>query len=262
MSHNRQARPNLRPGRHRQAMLYITGDTHGSYRRLRRFFRDKAAGPEDLLITLGDSGLTYYGDERDAPHKDSAAKLPLPVLCLRGNHDRRPDSIPEFRKESAFGGVVYVEEAYPGILHAVDGEIYHIHGFSVLTVGGAYSIDKQWRLDHGYNWFPDEQLSRGEMRAVEARLDAAGWSVDLMLTHTCPLRHEPRESFFPGIDQTSVDKSMERWLDRIESRLDFKAWYCGHFHVDKQSGPLRFLYADVVALQQEPAFCSSASKGS
>lgn len=47
---------------------------------------------------------------------------------------------------------------------------------------------------------------------------------------------------------------MEGWLDRIESRLDFRAWYCWHFHVDKR--------ADVVALQEEPAFCPSGSNGS
>lgn len=132
------------------------------------------------------------------------------MLCLRGNHDRRPDAIPEFRKESAFGGMVYVEAAYPRILHAVDGEICHIQGCSVLTVGGAYSMDKQWRRDHGYIWFADEQLSRGEMRAVEARLDAAAWSVDLMLTRTCPLRREPREWFFPALTRVLWTKA---WKD-------------------------------------------------
>lgn len=232
-------------------MLYVTGDTHGSYRRLRDFFRHKPAGPEDLLVVLGDAGLTYYGDKRDAPHKDSAARLPLPLLCLRGNHDRRPEALAGYRRAPAFGGTVYVEDAYPGIMYAVDGEVYSIQGFSLLTVGGAYSIDKEWRLRHGYNWFPDEQLTRSEMRAVEARLDIAGWRVDAVLSHTCPLRHEPRESFFPGIDQAAVDKSMELWLDALESRLDFKVWYCGNFHVDKRDGPVRFLYADVVALQEE-----------
>jgi len=29
-----------------------------------------------------------------------------------------------------------------------------------------------------------------------------------------------------------VDKSTEIWLDEIEEQLDYKKWYCGHYHIE------------------------------
>ena len=56
-------------------------------------------------------------------------------------------------------GKVWVEEAYPNILFAKDGEIYDIAGMKTIVIGGAYSVDKFYRLSKGYNWFEDEQTS-------------------------------------------------------------------------------------------------------
>lgn len=229
-------------------MIFVTGDTHGSYKRLRAYFRGRTASKGDLLIVLGDTGLNYHGDERDLPHKRSAARLPLTLLCLRGNHDRRPEALPGHRSERRYGGTVYVENAYPDILYAADGEIYELEGRSVLTVGGAYSVDKEWRLAHGYHWFADEQISGECMDEIEAKLAGRHWRVDTVLTHTCPLRYEPSEALFGSIDQSTVDKNMEVWLDGLEQRLSYRQWLCGHYHIDKRDGPLRFLYRDVVAL--------------
>lgn len=229
-------------------MIYVTGDTHGSYKRLRTFFRGRPASRADVLIVLGDTGLNYHGDERDQRHKDSAARLPLTLLCLRGNHDRRPETLPGSKRLTRFGGTVYAEDAYPNILYAAEGELYTLEGKSALAVGGAYSVDKAWRLEHGYHWFADEQLAQDEMGRIEARVDAVRWRVDTVLTHTCPLRYEPTEALFSGIDQRTVDKTMERWLDSLEQRLTYRQWMCGHFHIDKREGPIRFLYTDVVTL--------------
>ena len=35
------------------------------------------------------------------------------------------------------------------------------------------------------------------------------WQVDVVFSHTCPLKYEPVEVFLPGIDQSTVDKSTE-----------------------------------------------------
>ena len=43
-------------------------------------------------------------------------------------------------------GEVYAEEPYPNILYAQDGGTYTISGKSFLTIGGAYSVDKPYRL--------------------------------------------------------------------------------------------------------------------
>ena len=54
---------------------------------------------------------------------------------------------------------------------------------------------------------------------MESQLDKRGWKVDVVLSHTTPLKYEPVEVFLLGIDQSKVDKSTEKWLDGIEDRL-------------------------------------------
>lgn len=87
------------------------------------------------------------------------ANLPITLFCIHGNHERRPTTIVEYKLQEWNGGKVWVEEAYPNILFAKDGEIYNIAGMKTIVIGGAYSVDKFYRLSKGYNWFEDEQSS-------------------------------------------------------------------------------------------------------
>ena len=103
-------------------------------------------------------------------------------------------------------------------------------------------MDKAFRLLHGLGWWPDEQPSEEIKRRMEENLDEIDWSVDVVLTHTAPLKYEPREVFLPGINQSMVDKSTEQWLDTIEERLDYKKWYCGHYHTIKKIERVEFMF--------------------
>lgn len=66
--------------------------------------------------------------------------------------------------------------------------------------------------------------------------------IDIILSHTCPKKYIPTEMFLPMVDQSTVDSSMEEWLDRIEDTVNYKAWYCGHWHTDKRIDKMHFLY--------------------
>ena len=45
--------------------VYITGDTHGDFRRIGDFCFSMGTKRDDVMIVLGDAGLNYFGDERD-----------------------------------------------------------------------------------------------------------------------------------------------------------------------------------------------------
>lgn len=134
------------------------------------------------------------------------------------------------------------------ILFAVDGEVYNFNGYKCIVIGGAYSVDKHYRLAHGLNWWPDEQPDDEIKATVEQRLAALGYKIDIVLSHTCPRKYEPTEVFLSGIDQSAVDKSTEDWLDGIENRLDYMKWYCGHYRTRKQINKMQFMYEDFDAL--------------
>ena len=81
--------------------------------------------------------------------------------------------------------------------------------------------------------------------ALEKKLDALGWQIDAVFTHTCPYRYIPREAFMSCVDQSTVDNSTEIWLDSIEGKLNYNAWYCGHWHIDKRIDKMHFLFESV-----------------
>ena len=63
-------------------------------------------------------------------------------------------------------------------------------------------------------------------------------------------KYEPTEMFIQGIDQSSVDDSTEHWLDRIEEAIKYKAWFCGHWHVNKRIDKMHFLFHSVESIEQ------------
>lgn len=230
--------------------IYLTGDTHGRFERIACFCKDNDTTPDDLLIILGDAGINYYGGHRDKKLKQYIASMPITLLCIHGNHERRPTAGLGYEQAQRFGSEVMVQPEFPNQLFALDGEVYELNGQSCIAIGGAYSIDKEYRLMRGGGWWPDEQPSAAIKRKVESVLASRGWQVDIVLSHTTPLSLEPREAFLPFIDQSTVDTSTEEWLDGIERRLDYKRWYAGHFHTVKETGKLRLMYQDYARLEE------------
>lgn len=226
-------------------MIFITGDTHGDFRRVARFCRKMPTEKEDVLIILGDAGINYYGGKRDKKTKKFLESLSITIFAIHGNHEMRPQAIPTYHETEWCGGTVFMEEDYPHILFAKDGELYNLGGQQTFVIGGAYSVDKAYRLLHGYNWWPDEQPSDEIKRRVEEKLERLNWNVDVVLTHTAPLRYEPVEVFLPGLNQNMVDKSTERWLGEIEEKLNYEKWYCGHYHTAKKIDKIEFMFDNV-----------------
>ncbi len=221
-------------------MIYYTGDIHGQKYEIERFCKRFKPTRDDTIVILGDVGANYSQDERDTELKEALGKLKPTILCIHGNHEIRPWNIPTYKTKVWNGGTVWYEEAYPSLLFAKDGEIYDIDGIRHIAIGGAYSVDKFYRLAHGYGWWADEQPSEEIKRYVEQQIKDK--PIDVILSHTCPFRYEPVEVFLPGIDQSTVDTSTEEWLDAIEASVDYLAWFCGHWHINKRIDKMHFLF--------------------
>ena len=151
----------------------------------------------------------------------------------------------EYKLQEWNGGKVWVEEAYPNILFAKDGEIYDIAGMKTIVIGGAYSVDTFYRLSKGYNWFEDEQPSDEIKAYVEKQLSNNDWNVDVVLSHTVPYDYRPVDLFLSMIDQSTVDESTELWLGEIEKKLDYKWWYAGHYHTSRVRDKFQIMFEDI-----------------
>lgn len=220
-------------------MIYITGDTHRDFSRFNKIELKK----DDMVIILGDVGINYLLNEEDNKLKKHLNDKNVKFFCIRGNHEERPENITTYKEVEMFDGKVYLEEQYPNLIFAKDGEIYHIAGKTILVIGGAYSVDKNYRLLYGYHWFKDEQLKKEEMDFIYEKVK--GKHFDIVLTHTCPYKYEPVEVFLQGLDQSKVDKTMEHFLDLIEENITYDKWYCGHYHTEKQIDKIEFLFEGI-----------------
>ena len=236
--------------------IYLTGDTHADFEDLILQSIHDGLTNRDLLIILGDVGINYFGDIRDQMHKDMLAQIPSTILCVRGNHEMRPMD-PElngsYHEIQWMGDQAYIEEAYPRFIMAYDGARYQINGREFLVIGGAYSVDKPFRLQRGYRWFADEQLTKEELAAIRQKVAEHGNREDVILAHTCPYGHRPVEAFLSGLDESNVDHTMEHFLQEITDTAEFNAFYCGHWHIEKQDGKIRFLFHNVIMLDKDPS---------
>lgn len=227
-------------------MVHYTGDIHGDIKPVLSFIQTYDLTKDDTVVILGDAGLNYYLDEREVRKKKQLNSKNVTIFCVHGNHEARPETISSYIQKEWNGGLVYYEKAFPNLLFAIDGEIYNLDGRKTIVIGGAYSVDKYYRLMTGLKWFSDEQPSDEIKKRVEKMLDDCDWKIDQVLSHTCPYGKIPTEAFLSGVNQKEVDNSTEKWLDIIESKLCYERWLCGHWHIDKIYEKLHFLYKDII----------------
>ena len=209
--------------------IFLTGDKHGDFFDLVKDADRYGFSDKDLLIILGDVGVNYFGtaffSRNDNHAKTQLSQLPCTILCVHGNHE------------------------LPTLIFAEDGARYHINDRDFLVIGGAYSVDKWYRLLRHMRWFQDEQLTLEEQEAIRQNIIDHGRREDIILAHTCPMDHRPLECFLSGIDESTVDTTMEKFLQEITETTEYNQFFCGHWHTDKRDGKIRFLFHDIVMLE-------------
>lgn len=221
--------------------IVITGDTHGQVEQRLAAIQDNMPEykPEETaVIILGDAGLNYWLNKTDQKHKRQVSAYGYTIYCVHGNHEARPCEALGMKlvNDEFVGGPVWVEEEFPLIRYFAMWGIYNIMGRRTLVIGGAYSVDKYVRLERGLHWFEDEQLKEHERTACLK--NASNYShYDLILSHTCPYSWRPTDLFLSFVDQSTVDNTMELWMDTVKEKLNYKLWLYAHYHADRIERP-------------------------
>lgn len=231
--------------------FYITGDTHSEVsRRINSLISCAEYVPEETaLIVLGDLGLNYYLDKSDWKRKRKVESYGIYIYAVRGNHEARPSEKLGMHliNDPNVGGVVWVEDEFPHIRYFTDWGVYNINGLRTLVVGGAYSVDKWYRLQNGWRWFADEQLTDFEMDACYR--NTKDRKFDLVLAHTCPKSWQPTDLFLNCINQSAVDDTMEVWMDKLMTKIKWGIYLFGHYHADRIELPhVEMFYLEIDSL--------------
>ena len=244
------------------ARFFITGDKHRYFERVKEFCRVMNTRRKDVLIILGDAGFNYYDDKRDDELKKEMSEQNITLFCLHGNKENRPQNVGTYGIRSFCGGKVYYEPKYPNIYFAIDGEIYTFEGRKYMVVGGAHSVDKQRCLEEDLPYWDDEMPDSETKIRVKTRLESSGNSIYGMLTHTCPIdclptemfmstrqnaviKRKPRKAKSKKLFKPDIDRSTEVWLGELEKKIDYKIWFCGHYHVDKQIDKIHMMHNEI-----------------
>ena len=129
-------------------------------------------------------GLNFYLNKTDYKQKKYiTSHFKYTLYCVRGNHEARPDDLEmTIHWDHDIGNFVRIEKDFPTIKYLYDGGIYNFNGHKTLVIGGAYSVDKWYRLNSKgilddsdpdyYNprktgWFHNECLTPFEMKEIE-----------------------------------------------------------------------------------------------
>lgn len=225
----------------------VVGDLHG---RFDIFDTLNYEHPNEVgIICLGDFCVNFYLDSSDAKRKRKLMDYGFHYFLVRGNHEEHPKNLPNIIEHfnPDISNYEYIEPFYPRIHYLMDTKIYSFGSWTAYVAGGAYSIDKEYRLRRaGPNaawtgWFPNEQCSFEEMRAAVCACEELHPRVDFIFAHTCPYEWQPTDLFLPMVDQSTVDNRTELWLSELIRLIDFKVFLCGHFHDERQLAPKAYM---------------------
>jgi len=238
----------------------VRGDCHGNFNWMMNDSLNNYIPSETAIIILGDAGFNFYLNKTEARHNKEINDRGYTFYVVRGNHEARPQDLPGVVKvyDCNVHGFIYYNPDLPNIRYFKDYGDYIIGLYYCYVIGGAYSVDKWYRLGRlnmtketniptKSGWFADEQLTKDEMAEAEHEINYIkyndGRQFDFILSHTCPYSLRPTDMFLSGLDQSKVDNSMELWMDKIyQKNRDKLIWLFGHFHADRIEAPFVEMY--------------------
>ncbi|MCL2880683.1 MAG: metallophosphoesterase [Treponema sp.] len=185
-------------------------------------------------IILGDGGFLWPGNAAvDTANYRELSSRPFPVLCVIGNHEPvlgRSD-LPESDIEIG-EKVIVVKERKPFVAYLKRGNVYCIENRRFLVLGGALSIDKEYRRPN-ISWWENEYWTEAEKDRVFSLLERKN-TVDYVLSHTGPSRIN--ETVFASLRVSHLPKFFDEVAvlnERIDTEIKCRQWFCGHWHEDR-----------------------------
>lgn len=218
-------------------MIYITGDTHADFSRFKNPMLRKLK-KNDSLIICGDFGFIWDGSPKEQKILKKIGKLPYNVLFVEGSHENY-DLLEQYEISEWCGGKTRLISGR--LRQLMRGQLYEIAEKTVFAFGGGQT-DDIYELIEGSNWWKREIPSDEELAEGLENLENAGNSVDFIVTYEPPSR---MQEFLTGGGEPN---HINTYLNEIYDKTDFKGWFFGKLHLNKQIPPKYYaVYDGIVA---------------
>lgn len=185
--------------------LMIAGDTHGDCSHVITLLDNARKHGCSRVFVVGDFGAWEHmadGREFFDDVNRHAKKRDIMVYFLRGNHDKSSLVEELYAHHQTWDGFYICRD---NLMYAPDGLTWQWGTTTFAAFGGAYSVDKAWRLAQelhdreyygadrsGWLWFPEEEMTDEDMTRHLDKITASGTPlVDVMLTHDKPRASQP-----------------------------------------------------------------------
>lgn len=223
-------------------MIYVTGDTHQNINikklTIDFFPEQKFMTKNDYVIICGDFGCVWNGSNSDKYWQRWFDNKNFTTLFVDGNHENF-NLIKQYPISEWNGGKV--QFITPSIIHLMRGEIYNIDGYSFFAMGGASSHDIEFRTEN-ISWWKDELPNDQEYENAFKNLEKYNNKVDFIISHCCS------DNVQNMINSNYVHDKLTNFFRIIDETVEFKKWFFGHYHIDKDFGKYRCLFEDVIKI--------------
>jgi len=236
--------------------IFVCGDLHGEGNiqilNTTNWPEQKKLTENDFLIQAGDFGFIW----KNEPDRSEQYWLNWfdckenYTMFIGGNHEnfKRLNEYPEV---DFYGGKASFIS--PKVIHLKNGYVYNFGGKTFWLFGGGLSIDKHHRVE-GKSWWPEEIPDYKTMQMGLDNLEAVGYKVDYIITHTMPRECINMHTDFEAFTEKYNDP-VATYLDEVMRRMlwGYTKWYCGHFHVDKiiKHYKVNILYNKVIEIGKD-----------
>lgn len=205
--------------------ILLLGDTHASTTAITHAFMTAAEYELDAVFQVGDFG--YWPNLGGGPEflvecKKAIKKYKLPLYWLPGNHEdwKTYLSLGSHVPKSDDGFWVFGKEHYA----APPAHSWEWDELRFGSVGGAYSIDRQWRtLDR--SWF-EEELPQYEY------VDQLPDSLDVLITHEAPINLATEFGWHPkmSVPEPELSNQSQAVISLAIQKTNPAVAIHGHWH--------------------------------
>jgi hypothetical protein len=177
--------------------ILMAGDTHGDLSHCEYLVRNALTETCDRIFVLGDFG---YWEHQESGVKfldqleEYAGERGVDVYFLDGNHDKTSLLTEKYTDKDGEGFII----VRPHVKYAWRGHRWTWDSTRFISLGGAYSVDKDWRLDKEERfpgryppeslWFPEEEMSDEDMDVILEDDSHA----NIILAHDKPRSSNPK----------------------------------------------------------------------
>lgn len=205
--------------------VFLKGDTHGDFTDILSFIHTYDLGYGDWIIILGDAGLFWRKDRKDANHFIDLYEKEYEVnlMFIDGNHENF-DILKQIPLDNK--GIGYISDH---ISYLSRGCVFELCGKKFLCMGGADSVDRFRRIKH-LSWWEDEKITEEDI----AKVDKTQY-YDYVLTHAAPQSVVDQNKWKLCtllIAEDLIDHSSEQRLEEMFEGLQYGHHYFGHYHSD------------------------------